>query len=96
MSEQSASRPRPRPRFWLRRLVVGLVALLVIALVAVGVRWSLLPGDDVEVVQAGGLTIDGGVGGVVSGDEVSVHVDAGRGIIEIHDATGVVCRNDPG
>ena len=96
MSEQSASRPRPRPRFWLRRLVVGLVALLVIALVAVGVRWSLLPGDDVEVVQAGGLTIDGGVGGVVSGDEVSVHVDAGRGIIEIHDATGVVWRNDPG
>ncbi|MDO5504424.1 MAG: hypothetical protein Q4G67_14750, partial [Actinomycetia bacterium] len=94
MSEQKV--PRPRPRFWLRRLVVGVVALLVIALVAVGVRWALLPGDDVEVVQAGGLTISDRAAGTVAADEVSVHVDAALGIIEIHDAAGVVWRNDPG
>ena len=90
-----AGSPRRRPRYWLRRLLAGLVALLVLALIALGIQWWRVPRDDVGVTSVGGLTIEDGLDGEHPAGPLTAHVDAALGILEIHDASGVVWKNDP-
>ena len=86
-----------RRRRWPRRLAIALTALLVIAVVAVGVLLARVPGDDVSAVQPGRLSLSEAVPiGTLAAGALTIDIDAGMGTIEIREEERVVWRNEPG